>query len=53
MERVPLGLSKEDSFHHALVLKEALKERLPFKKAVQKEKSGDAIEMYIEMYIYS
>ena len=37
-------------FTHALVLKGALKERLPFKKAeVQKEKSGDAMEMFLQL----
>ena len=44
------SLSKEDAFTHALVLKGALKERLPFKKAeVQKEKSGDAMEMFLQL----
>ena len=44
------SLSKEDAFTHALVLKGALKERLPFKKAeVQKEKSGDAMEMFMQL----
>ena len=44
------GLSKEDAYTHALVLKGALKERLPFKKAeVQKEKSGDAMEMFLQL----
>ena len=49
--RVPWvdGLSKEDALIHALVLKGSLKERLPFKKAVQTEKSGDAIEMFLQL----
>ena len=44
------GLSKEDAYTHALVLKGALKERLTFKKAeVQKEKAGDAMEMFLQL----
>src|SRR5271165_6796801 len=42
------SLSKEDAFTHALVLKGALKERVPFKKA-EKEKSGDAMEMFMQL----
>ena len=42
------SLSKEDAFTHALVLKGALKERLPFKKA-EKDKSGDAMEMFMQL----
>ena len=48
------SLAKEELYHHALVLKGALKERLPFKKSVaqlevQKEASGGAMEMFMQM----
>src|ERR1700690_2449109 len=47
------SLNKDELFHHALVLKGVLKERLPFKKAVepreaQKEATGGTMEMFMQ-----
>jgi len=48
-------LVKDELFHHALVLKGAIKERLPFKKQVvgasevQKESAGGSMEMFLQL----